>query len=134
MPAMTSLVLTDRSTPTPVDKTFVPVRQDPASGVWTLRQSGTANTLEAAQLTVSARESGGKYRARFVLRVPIVQTETINGVNKPMVARTGFAEVSFTIDMGASPQERKDLVSMIRSALDANELLDQGVTDAASFF
>jgi hypothetical protein len=133
MPAISSVVLTDRAS-TPVDHTMVPTKRDAATGVWTFRESGASTSIAAKQLTVSAREQSGKFRARFVLKVPTVQTETINGVDSPKVIRTGFGEISFTFDPASSLQERKDIVAMLQSALDAGDLLDDALTEMASIY
>lgn len=121
MPAISSLVLTDRAT-TPVAHTLVPIGKD-AQGVWTLEKS-VSTPIGAPQLTISARRVAGKrFKARLVLKVPVVQDETVNGIVKPTIVRTGFAELSFTFDPSSSEQERKDVVGMIQSALDASKVL-----------
>lgn len=120
MPALQSLVLTDRAT-TPVDHTFVPVGED-ASGVYALEESASTG-VGRKRFTISARRVNGKHKVRCVLTVPTAQTETINGVDNPKVVRTGFAELSFTFDRASTTQERKDIVGMAQSALDAAETL-----------
>lgn len=133
MPAITSLVLTDRES-TPVDRTFVPINKD-QNGVWTLEQSGASSPISAPVLTISAgRIRADKYRARIVLRHPTVQDETINGVTVPKVGRTGFGEVSFTFSSSSTEQERKNVIGMLRSALDADELIDGALIGMASFY
>jgi len=55
--------------------------------------------------------------------VPIVQTQTINGVSTPVVVRTGYAEATFSFDASSSEQERKDVVGMFYSSLATGAVL-----------
>lgn len=116
MSARTSLVLTDRAG-TPVNHTYTPDGDD-VNGVHVFSEK-TGIPAGNPRFTASLRKSGGKYRPTLRLTVPIVQTQTINGVSSPVVVRTAHAEVNFTFDQLSSAAERADIVGLIASALPA---------------
>lgn len=73
---------------------------------------------------MSLRRTGNtRYKAQLQLVMPVTQNETINGIVTPKVVRTAYADVSFTFDATSSDQERKDLVGMLQSSLDAAKVL-----------
>ncbi len=116
MPQLQSAVLTDRATPTPVDHTFTP--RDIRDGVGTaIETSGVP--IGNSRLSVSLRQTtpGGRYKAEVKLAVPVVVNETINGVTVPKVARTAFADVTFTFDPTSTSAERNNIVGMLADAL-----------------
>lgn len=113
MPQLQAISLNDRET-TPVAHAFVP--RDIQSGVGTVVRSSGVPVGEET-LTVSTRKSGGRYRSKILLKMPVVQTETINGIATPKVVRNAFAEVNFTFEESSSEQERKNIVGMIADAL-----------------
>lgn len=121
MPQLQNLVLTDRATPTPVNHTYTP--RDIVNGVGTVEESsGTplgSNRFTMALVTTASRRK----KVTFRLTVPVVQTETINGVSRPTVVRSGYADLSFTFDESSTEQERKDTVGMLMSALDPSKTL-----------
>lgn len=122
MPALQSISLNDRET-TPVAHAFV-VNGKPRDGVGrVVRLAASGLTAGAEALTISYRESGGKSRSKIVLNVPVVVTETINGVSKPSVIRTAIAEVNFTFDQYSTTQERKNLVGMVQDMLNTSKTL-----------
>lgn len=118
MPQLQNVVLTDRAG-TPVNHTFVP--RDIIGGVATVVEFSGVPVGES-RLTLSLRRSA-KYKGRMVLTVPVVQTETINGIASPKVVRTAIAEVNFTFDPTSTEQERKDLIGMLESALGSSKTL-----------
>jgi hypothetical protein len=122
MPALQNVVLKDRKS-TPVDHTFTP--KDVVQGVGTVIES-TGVPIGNSKLSVSARQSAGpngRYKATLKLAVPVVVTETINGVANPKVVRTAYANVDFTFDPTSSEAERNDLVGMLEYALKSDRKL-----------
>lgn len=119
MPQLQSIVLTDRES-VPVNHTFVP--RDIREGVGTVIES-LGTPIGEPKLAISLRKLNGKYRGRLVLDVPVVVTETINGVNNPMIARRAVADLTIVFDEKSSLQERKNLVGMLASALDSSKVL-----------
>lgn len=132
MSARTNLVLTDRSE-TPVSHTFTPDGDD-ANGVhiFTTKDGVPASS---ARFTASLRNGNGKHRASLKLAVPITQTQTINGVSNPVIVRTGYAEVNFTFDSLSGPEERANIVGMLRDALDENQTqIDDMLVDLSDIY
>lgn len=120
MATRTNLILTDRAA-TPADHTFSPDGED-ANGVHAFSEK---NGVPAAnkRFTANIRSSGGKYRPSLRLQLPVVQTQTISGIENPVVVRTAFAEVAFTFDQNSTLQERKDCVGFIADALAADQTM-----------
>jgi len=111
MPQVTSFIIADRAT-TPVNHTFTPAGA--ANGVTTNVERGATN-LESKKVTLSNREvrraSGSKFKARSTIYVPIVQTQTINGISTPVVVRVGRLSIDVEVDATATDQEKKDLLA-----------------------
>lgn len=118
MAARGNLVINDRAT-TPVAHTYTPDGDD-ANGVHVYSEK-TSVPAGNPRFTASLRSSNGKYRPTVKLVVPVVQTQTINGVSSPVVVRTAYAEVNFTFDALSSEQERADTVGLIANALAASQ-------------
>lgn len=119
MPQLQAISLNDRET-TPVAHAFVPSTVTDGVGVVS-RYNGVL--LGEETLSVSSRRASGKLRAKIVLRVPVVQNETINGIVKPNIVRTGFVAIDFVFDESSTEQERKNLIGMIQDALTPAKLL-----------
>lgn len=110
MPQLQNLVLTDRKA-TPVAHTFTP--RDIQSGVATVIETSGV-PVGNSRLSLSTRQTPqGRYKIDMKLAVPVVVNETINGVVVPKVARTSYADVTFTFDSTSSEAERNDLVGML---------------------
>lgn len=122
MPQLQSVVLKDRATPTPVDHTFIP--RDIRSDVGTVIET-TGVPVGDSRLSVSLRRTSqnGKYKAEVKLAIPVVVNETINGVTVPKVARTAFADVTFTFDQLSTEAERNNIVGMLADALASDKVL-----------
>jgi hypothetical protein len=118
MSARGNLVINDRAA-TPVAHTYTPDGDD-ANGVHLFSEK-TSVPAGNARFTARLTSSKGRYRPSLRLQVPVVQTQTINGVSSPVVVRTAFAEVNFTFDALSSDQERKDCVGLIANALAASQ-------------
>lgn len=120
MPQLQNLVVTDRAA-TPVNHTYVP--RDIVSGVGTVVES-TGVPIGENRLSIAlGRTAQGRQKPVLKGVFPIVQTQTINGIATPVVVRTAYAEVTFSFDSTSTEQERKDVVGMIASALDASKTL-----------
>lgn len=119
MPALQNVVLTDREA-TPVAHTFVP--DDIKGGIATVVENPGV-PVGANQLSISLRKTAGKLKTRERLVVPVVQTETINGISTPKVVREGVVDCTFTFDRSSTEQERKNVVGMFMSSLDPTKVL-----------
>lgn len=120
MAARGNMVVNDRTSPTPVAHTFSPDGDD-ANGVHVFSEKTTVpagNPRFTASLT---QTKGGRYTPKLKLTVPIVQTQTINGVSSPTIVRTAYIEVSANFDALSSEQERNDAVGMMANALSTSQ-------------
>jgi len=120
MPQLQNLVLTDRAA-TPVNHTFTPINID-ANGVGVVAETGGVPIGEA-KYTLQNRRVNGRFKVQLKLSVPVVQTQTINGVSTPTVVRTAYVDSVFTFDSTSTEQERKDLVGLFQSSLDSSKTL-----------
>ena len=121
MPALQSLVLKDRTTPTPVDHTFTP--DNLASGVGTVVES-TGVKLGDSKFSVSSRKTAnGRYRASLKLEIPKVENAVINGVTVPTVTRIAYATVDFSFHGESTTAERNNLVGMLADSLATSKVL-----------
>lgn len=120
MSARTTLVINDRAS-TPIAHTFTPDGED-ANKVHVFSEK-TGVPASNPRFTVQLRRSNKKFRPTLRFQIPVVQTQTINGVSNPVTVRTAYAEISFTFDEMSTDQERKDCVAMAYGALAASQTM-----------
>lgn len=120
MPQLQNLVLTDRTPVTPVNLTFVPRDSKDGVGV-VVNNAGTP--IGERKVTVSMKAAGTRYKGEVRLTLPIVVTETINGVSVPKVARIGYVNLSASFDQTSTKQERDDAIGLMASALGTSKVL-----------
>lgn len=121
MPQLQSLVLADRATPTPVNHTFTPVGIN-AQGVGEVANNSGV-PVGSERVTISLKKSNTRYKGSVRLVLPVLVTETINGVSNPVVARVAFCNMDFSFDEKSTEQERKNAVGMAMAALDSSKVL-----------
>lgn len=114
MAARTALVVSDRAA-TPVAHTFTPDGDDTNGVAVFVEKTGLA--IGDKKATLSLRRSNDKIRPSIRFAIPVVVTQTINGVSQSVVDRTAYAELNFTFDAGSTPQERKDIVGFLYNSL-----------------
>lgn len=119
MSARGNLVIKDRTSPTPVDHTFSPDGDD-TNGVHVFSEK-TGVPAGNARYTIGLRSSNGKYRPTARLAVPVVATQTINGVSSPVVIRTAYIDVSATFDQLSTAQERADIIGLMVNSLSTSQ-------------
>jgi hypothetical protein len=120
MPQLSNVTLVDRQG-SPVTHTFTPLNIE--NGVGTVVESSGV-PIGNNTVTISLRKTPqNRYKAILKGRFPVVQDQEINGIVSPVVVRTSNVEMSFNFEATSSEQERKDVVGMMQSALDANETL-----------
>lgn len=120
MSARTNIVINDRAA-TPVAHTFTPDGSD-ANGVHVFTEK-TGVPASDPRFTAGLRQSNGKYRVTLRLNIPIVQTQTVNGISNPIVVRSSIIEVGAVFDSLSTEQERKDAVGLMANALAANQTM-----------
>lgn len=115
-----NLVLADRET-TPVNHTFTP--RD-ASGNIGIVQESTGVKIGDKTYSISVRKTpSGLWKVTLKFVVPVVVTETINGVSVPKVARTSYVSCEWSFDKESTVQERKNVVGMFADSLDASQTI-----------
>lgn len=117
MPQLANVILTDRAA-TPVNHTFTPADINGGVGL-TVESSGVP--VGDSRFTIGLKKTADKCKPELRLTVPVVQTQTVNGISTPVVVRTAYATISFNFDATSTTQERKDLVGMMQSALDSSK-------------
>lgn len=122
MPSLQSIQLTDRAT-TPVTHTLVPTGGPKGSVGRVAVADSTGNLLSEKALVVSSRRTNQRLRSSVKLSVPVIATETINGVAVPKVARVGYAQAEFSFALDSSEQERNDVIGMFQSAFATTKVL-----------
>lgn len=118
MPQLSNLVLKDRAT-TPVDHTFTPL--DIQQGVGVVVESSGVPIGDRRFSVSLSKTANNRYKPSIKMSIPVVQDATVNGVTKPTVVRTLYADLTFNFPSDSSEQERKDAVGMLQSGLDAGK-------------
>lgn len=110
MPAHTTLTIDDRES-TPVAHAFSPYGTGPnGEALWAETSSVK---IGENQLSMSNRRlPNGNYAVKAVLTMPVLVTETINGVDRSVVERVARATLNFTYHKSSTLQERKNLVGI----------------------
>lgn len=117
MPQMQPLVLTDKHDPA-TPHTFIPKGQ--TAGVTTLVES-TGTPLGDRRITISqVSNTAGRVKTVVKLALPVVQDATVNGVSRPTVVRTNYADITMNIDPGSNALERADLAAFISEIFNAD--------------
>lgn len=115
MPARGNLVLKDRTTPTPADHTFAP-QGETQSGVHLFVEK-TGPAVADREFSISLNRSATSVRPQIKLTVPVVQTETVNGIANPVMVRRSIANLSFNFDARSTPEERADVIGLLANSL-----------------
>jgi hypothetical protein len=117
MPSMANVVLTDRAG-TPVNHTFTPQGSE-GDGGGRYAKASASSLGDYVFKVVPRRTPTGRRKIDLDLSLPVLVTETINGVSSYAVARTSRASATFDFPADATLQERKDIVGMLYTALAA---------------
>jgi hypothetical protein len=120
MPQLQNLVLTDRTPVTPVDHTFIP--RDIAGGVGAVVENSGVPVGES-RVTVSQKQNGSKHIGEVRLSIPVVQTEDVNGIERPVVVRVAYVTLKTSFEVTSSEQERTDAIGMMADALGTGQTL-----------
>lgn len=122
MPALQSLVLTDRATPTPINHTFTP--EDIRDGMGTVAEVNGTKVGEPRFQVRSRRVAGsGRYKVELNMFIPVVQMKVTDGISDPVVVRTAIVNAVFWFDAKSSEAERNNAVGMFASALGTGKTL-----------
>jgi hypothetical protein len=79
--------------------------------------------VNESRITIAMRKSGGKFRGKLTLAVPVVTDADVNGVSVPTLQRTGYVTMEVTFDERSTLQERNNAIGMFASALGTDKAL-----------
>jgi hypothetical protein len=71
----------------------------------------------------------GRYKAVMKMAVPVVQTQTINGVSTPAVVRTAYADITLTFDATSTTVERADMLTLLYEIAGGTNAVTSAVKD-----
>jgi Zn-dependent metalloprotease len=126
MPALTTITINDGKT-TPEAHAFEPAKIDANDVAWFVETDGVA--VRDNSLSVSLKKNGTVNRVRVALRMPVVVTETINGVDNDKVIREARASVDFIFAANSTVAERKDVRKLIANAILDDSFMDEVIVD-----
>lgn len=130
MPQLTPVTLDRRSDSAVVTFTPSEIRDNVAHLV-----NNTGVPIGSPRLGASLRYNGNRYKAMLTLSVPVVQTETINGVAKPKVVRSNYATIEFNFSNESSEAERDNVVGFVESLLGKPQtMIDAMLTDLENVY
>lgn len=131
MPNLTTITVNDREA-TPVAHPFAPHSEK--DGIAVFHESGSS-LVGNKSLTISTRDTGSNVKVRVKFDLPVVQTETINGITADKVVRRSVADLVLTFPRSGTLQERKNLVGMLQNLLDAGQAaVDPVITGVETFY
>lgn len=133
MAAFTPITVADRKA-TPVGHTFTPV--DGINGPVVVLTEKTGTPAGDPSLTLSMiRNSNGRVKPSMKLKIPILVSETVNGVTRNRVERTAFAELNLNFDVNSTLQERRDLVGEMANLMAASQtVMNAFLTDLEGLY
>lgn len=112
MPQLVNVVLKDSAN---VDHTFTP--EDISGGVASLVES-TGVPVGDNRITIGqTKTANGRRKVTVKLALPVVQDAVVNGVARPTIVRTSYADVTFSFDGTSSTDERKNTLAFVASLM-----------------
>jgi len=123
MPAFSSISVNNREL-IPEAVVFAPQSND--GGIAAFRNSSGVPVGDKL-ITIGVRRTSEKVFIRVKVKDPIVVDETINGVTQPKVARTAYADVTFSFAVSSTLQERQNIVGYLFGMLDETNALANSV-------
>lgn len=119
MPQISTLTLADGQS-TPVNHDFVVDTIDGRVARWLEKTASSSNGWYPLSASLRPPTAGQKEKHsvfRLTLALPVVQTETVDGISRPVVVRTARANVELKLPETGDSDERADLVAFVVSAL-----------------
>lgn len=114
---------------TPENLTFTRVDQNGTSVKYQVRDASKPAiewpTVECVLRNPVPGSSNPTYKARVKVTMPIVVSETINGVSSPKKVRTYVSELSYMLPASGLNDERVNFDTIVRNVFASATLLDQ---------
>lgn len=123
MPALQQMVLTDRQTPTALTHTMIPNGKSSGEFPFFAVAENVGVELERSTYSIQVRKVPGKRKVRLIFRMPLVQTETINGISVPKLIHELTWDAVVSLPRTSSEAERNNFVGMVQSSLSASNPL-----------
>jgi hypothetical protein len=126
VPDISTIVVPDATSPTPVNKTFTKVKVNGDTAIFTEQSATSALGFMPLGVTVRAPLAGQKdkvYKTSIDLAYPVTTNETINGVSRPKLEYTLRARVEFTNPAESTLQNRKDLRKLTSGILNDSNVV-----------
>lgn len=128
MPQLTNVVLKDSAN---ADHTFIP--ENVSGNVATLVES-TGVPIGDKRLSIGqTRTAQGRRKVTVKLAIPTVQDAVVNGVSRPTVVRSAYADVVLSFDAGSTTLERKSVLTHLGSLM-ANALFVSAAGDLQGIY
>lgn len=111
MPNISTIVVPDAAG-TPVNHTFTKLKTNGDTAYFVEQSGATALSYWPLSLTQRSPLSGQTekvFRSKLSLAIPVVTSETINGVSRPRLEYTLRSNVEHVVPAEATLQNRKDL-------------------------
>lgn len=112
MPQLAPVVLKDYAA---ADVTFAP--RGFSGGVATLVKSNGVPIADKELSVSKTKTTTGRTKVLFKLKIPVVQDAIVNGVSRPTVVRTAYADVALTFDNTSSVIERGDMRAYLQNLM-----------------
>lgn len=116
MPSRTTLTIANGAD-TPVNVDFVPMSG--ANGISTFVATDGVPVGDKT-LTVSSAH-GNREKASIRFKLPVTVTETVNGVENAIVARTAYVRMDFDFARNSTLDEREDAVAFAANILNSSQ-------------
>lgn len=115
MPQLQPVVVTDRATPTAVDRTLTPEGLDIRTGVASLVGEG-GTPLRRPRLTIVSKKGDGTVRVKLTFVRPVVQDATgSDGVIRDVKLRSHSAFLDFVFADSSTETERNNFIGEVFS-------------------
>lgn len=135
MPAVANLVVKDRAA-TPNSITYNMFEKN-VDGTFRWRVA-TGTPISDPKISIRSRlTAAGKQNYKIGIAVPVVQTQTVNGVSSPVLLRTAYINVDMTFDQASTATERSYIVNYLSTLLDPTQnawLVDQALRDGGGMY
>lgn len=113
MANLQNLVLTDRAA-TPVAHTFVP--RSVKDGIGTVVESGPVAMGENSVSISQRRTPTNRQKTVLKMAFPVVVTEVINGVSRPVVIDTDYVSIEYNFGPTSTEARRNSVQGMVEDS------------------
>jgi len=129
MPQLNAIVVTDNVA---APHTFSPVEIN--GGVALLVESTGVPVADRRLTLKTDRTQNGRRKVTVKMQIPVVQDVTVNGISRPTVVRTAYAESTLSFDETSSTAERDQMFWMFLNAMGNEDLTKKLVVNLQALF